>query len=207
MSRTNCETLRLERDGRFRHFKPSAKGKWDVLVPSTIQVSIGDRIRVTAGFREGKNVFKNNDIVELSEVTDTELVLHDGAANVMRAIKKAIDPDNIMNFCGGTSILHALSRVVLANPPVSMHQHMLCVLKKRSEPPASPKSFSLKIGTWVVIYAHLTSIPRSRVTSSAAGFAATSLGTRIVNAQTKRNKGAPRDAVDQMQHAGACMTF
>jgi hypothetical protein len=32
-------------------------------------------------------------------------------------------------------------------------------------------------------------------------------GTRVVNAQTKRNKGAPGDAVDQMQHAGACMTF
>src|SRR5438132_12272859 len=30
------------------------------------------------GFRKGKNVFKNNDIVELQEVTDTELVLHDG---------------------------------------------------------------------------------------------------------------------------------
>jgi hypothetical protein len=43
-----------------------------------MQVSSGDRIRVTAGFREGKNVFKNNDIVELREVTETELVLHDG---------------------------------------------------------------------------------------------------------------------------------
>jgi hypothetical protein len=43
-----------------------------------MQVSVGDQIRVTAGFREGKNVFKNNDIVELREVTDTELVLNDG---------------------------------------------------------------------------------------------------------------------------------
>jgi len=51
--------------------------QWDVLVSSTLQVSVGDRIRVTAGFREGKNVFKNNDIVEVREVTDTELVLHD----------------------------------------------------------------------------------------------------------------------------------
>ena len=35
-----------------------------------------------------------------------------------------------------------------------------------------------------------------------AGFAATSLGTRIVDAQTERNKGAPGDAVDQMQTRG-----
>jgi hypothetical protein len=75
---TNCETVTLERDGKVRQFKPSAKGKWDVLAPSTMQVSVGDQVRVTAGFREGKNVFKNNDIAELREITDTELVLHDG---------------------------------------------------------------------------------------------------------------------------------
>jgi hypothetical protein len=43
-----------------------------------MQVSAGDQIRVTAGFRAGKNVFKNNDIVEVREFTDTELVLNDG---------------------------------------------------------------------------------------------------------------------------------
>jgi ATP-dependent exoDNAse (exonuclease V) alpha subunit len=43
-----------------------------------MQISVGDQIRVTGGFREGKNVFKNNDIAEVREVTDTELVLHDG---------------------------------------------------------------------------------------------------------------------------------
>jgi hypothetical protein len=75
---TNCETVTLERDGKVRQFKPSAEGKWDILAPSTMQVSVGDQIRVTAGFREGKNVFKNNDIAKLREVTDTELVLHDG---------------------------------------------------------------------------------------------------------------------------------
>jgi len=75
---TNCETVTLERDGKARQFKPSAKGRWDVLAPSTMQVSVGDQVRVTAGFREGKYVFKNNDIAELREITDTELVLHDG---------------------------------------------------------------------------------------------------------------------------------
>jgi hypothetical protein len=55
-----------------------SKAKWDVLNPSTMQVSVGDQIRVTAGFREGKNVFKNNDIAQVREVPDTELVLHDG---------------------------------------------------------------------------------------------------------------------------------
>ena len=75
---TNCETVTLERNGQVRRFKPSVKGKWDVLVCSTMQVSVGDQIRVTAGFREGKNVFKNNDIAEVREVTDTELVLRDG---------------------------------------------------------------------------------------------------------------------------------
>src|SRR5580700_11619892 len=45
---------------------------------STMQVSVGDQIRVTAGFREGKNVFKNNDVAQVREITNTELVLHDG---------------------------------------------------------------------------------------------------------------------------------
>jgi hypothetical protein len=75
---TNCETVTLERNGKARQFQPSAKGKWDVLVSSTMQVSVGDQIRVTAGFREGKNVFKNNDIAQVREITNTELVLHDG---------------------------------------------------------------------------------------------------------------------------------
>jgi hypothetical protein len=74
----NCDTVTLERNGQVRQFKPSAKGKWDLLVCSTMQVSIGDQIRVTAGFREGKNVFKNNDVAQVRAVTDTELVLHDG---------------------------------------------------------------------------------------------------------------------------------
>jgi hypothetical protein len=43
-----------------------------------MQVSVGDQIRVTGGFREGKNVFKNNDIAEVREITDTELRLNDG---------------------------------------------------------------------------------------------------------------------------------
>ena len=43
-----------------------------------MQVSVGDWIRVTGGFRQGKNVFKNNDIAEVREVTETKLVLKDG---------------------------------------------------------------------------------------------------------------------------------
>ena len=72
------ETVTLESNGKVRQFKPSAKGKWDVLVSSAMQVSVGDQIRVTAGFREGKNVFKNNDVAQVREITNTELVLHDG---------------------------------------------------------------------------------------------------------------------------------
>jgi hypothetical protein len=75
---TNCETVTLERNGKIRGFKPSAKGNWDVLVSSTMHLSVGDQIRVTGGFREGKNVFKNNDIAEVREITDTELILNDG---------------------------------------------------------------------------------------------------------------------------------
>jgi len=75
---TNCETVTLERNAEVRQFRPSARGKRDVLVSSTMQVSVGDQIRVTAGFREGKNVFKNNDIAQVREVTDTELALDDG---------------------------------------------------------------------------------------------------------------------------------
>ena len=75
---TSCETVTLESNGKIGQFKPSAKGKWDVLVFSTMQVSVGDQLRVTAGFREGKNVFKNNDVAQVREITNTELVLHDG---------------------------------------------------------------------------------------------------------------------------------
>jgi AAA domain/TrwC relaxase len=75
---TNSETVTLESNGKVRQFKPSAKGKWDVLVSSTMQVSVGDQIRVTAGFREGKVVFKNNDVAQVREITNRELVLHDG---------------------------------------------------------------------------------------------------------------------------------
>jgi hypothetical protein len=78
VTQANCETVMLERNGKVREFKPSAKGKWDVFVSSTMQVNVGDQIRVTAGFREGKNVFRNNDIAEVRQLTDTELVLHDG---------------------------------------------------------------------------------------------------------------------------------
>jgi hypothetical protein len=38
---TNCDTVTLECNGKVRQFKPSAK--WDVLVSSTMQVSIGQR--------------------------------------------------------------------------------------------------------------------------------------------------------------------
>ena len=75
---TICETVTLERNGKLRHFKPSARGKWEVLVSWTMQVSMGDQIRVTGGFREGKNVFKNNDIAQVRQITDSELVLRDG---------------------------------------------------------------------------------------------------------------------------------
>jgi hypothetical protein len=75
---TNFETVTLESNGKVRPFKPSAKGKWDVFVSSTMKVSVGDQIRVTAGFGEKKNVFKNNDVAQVREITNTELVLHDG---------------------------------------------------------------------------------------------------------------------------------
>ena len=75
---TNCETVTLEREGKVRQFNPFAKGKWDVFAASTMQISVGDQLRMTAGFMEGKNVFKNNDIGKLRELTDTELVLNDG---------------------------------------------------------------------------------------------------------------------------------
>ena len=74
----NGQTVTLERNGKILHFNPSAKGKWDVLVSSMMQVSVGDQIRVTAGFREGKNAFKNNDVAQVREITNRELVLHDG---------------------------------------------------------------------------------------------------------------------------------
>ena len=62
-----------------------------------MQVSVGDQIRVTAGFREGKNAFKNNEIAEVRQVTDTELVLHDGRR--MRRKGARIDQASALRFC------------------------------------------------------------------------------------------------------------
>ena len=39
-----------------------------------MKISVGDQIRVTAGFREGENVFKNNDVAQVREITNAELV-------------------------------------------------------------------------------------------------------------------------------------
>ena len=89
MRQANCETVTLERNGQVRQFKPSVKGKWEVLVSSTMQVSIGDRIRVTGGFREGKNVFKDNDIAEVREITDTSCMTAGECAAMVRASIKA----------------------------------------------------------------------------------------------------------------------
>jgi hypothetical protein len=50
--------------GRSGTSKSLLRVSGDVFVASTMQVSAGDQIRVTAGFRAGKNVFKNNDIAE-----------------------------------------------------------------------------------------------------------------------------------------------
>jgi hypothetical protein len=51
---TNCETVTLERDGKVRQFKPSAKGKWDVLVSSTLQVSVEIRFELQQDSGKGK---------------------------------------------------------------------------------------------------------------------------------------------------------
>jgi hypothetical protein len=64
----------MERFGSLNHL-PRVSGTCSF---ARRQVSVGDQIRVTAGFREGKNVFKNNDVAEVREVTNAELVLHDG---------------------------------------------------------------------------------------------------------------------------------
>ena len=48
------------------------------LFPGRCGSARGIRFRVTGGFREGKNVFKNKDIAQVRQITDSELVLRDG---------------------------------------------------------------------------------------------------------------------------------
>jgi hypothetical protein len=81
----------LESNGKTREFKPTAKGKWDVLVASTMQVSVGDQIRVTGGFREGKNVFKNNDVARggKSQIRSLFYMTAGGCGETVRASIKA----------------------------------------------------------------------------------------------------------------------
>jgi hypothetical protein len=84
------QTVTLEHNPKVGQFEPSVMVS-PTLVSSTMQVSVGDQIRATAGFREGKNVFKNNDIAEVREITDTEpsYVTTGECALMMRASNKA----------------------------------------------------------------------------------------------------------------------
>ena len=93
-----------------------------------MQVSVGDQIRVTAGFREGKNVFKNNDLVEVREVTDTELILRDGRrmrrdgaridqgicitshASQCRTVDQVVECQTVLTRKAGTSAYRELGR-------------------------------------------------------------------------------------------------
>jgi hypothetical protein len=68
----------LERGGIVRELDLSAKGRWDVFTCATLPVAVGEQVRITAGFREGRHVFKNNDLVRIQEVNDQELVFDDG---------------------------------------------------------------------------------------------------------------------------------
>jgi hypothetical protein len=63
VTQANCETVMLERNGKVREFKPSAKGKWDVFVSSTMQVSkfVNDSVRpgIAGGFRSAAIAFSS----------------------------------------------------------------------------------------------------------------------------------------------------
>ena len=65
----------MERSGSSNHL---LRVSGTSLFPRRCRSAQEIRFEFTAGFREGKNAFKNNDIAKVRDVTDSELVLHDG---------------------------------------------------------------------------------------------------------------------------------
>jgi conjugative relaxase-like TrwC/TraI family protein len=70
--------IKLERGGVTKAFNPEVRGKWDVYEPSEIALSVGDRVRITQGFREGATAFKNNDLAKVAAITPEHITLNDG---------------------------------------------------------------------------------------------------------------------------------
>jgi hypothetical protein len=78
-----CEPLpggrfKLRRDSVTRDFNPSQRGKWNVYETAEILLSVGDQVRVTEGFRERDEVFRNNDIARIAAIDERTITLDDG---------------------------------------------------------------------------------------------------------------------------------
>jgi conjugative relaxase-like TrwC/TraI family protein len=68
----------LERDGVEKSFDPGYRGKWNVYDTAEMQLSVGDQVRITEGFKERGVIFKNNDIAKVAAIDVDRVTLDDG---------------------------------------------------------------------------------------------------------------------------------
>jgi conjugative relaxase-like TrwC/TraI family protein len=68
----------LERGGKMKLFDPRYRGKWNVYDTTEMQLSVGDQVRITEGFKERGVIFKNNDIAKVAAIDVDRVTLDDG---------------------------------------------------------------------------------------------------------------------------------
>ncbi len=68
----------LERRGVLKTFDPDSRGKWNVYDIAEMQLSVGDQVRITDGFKERGVAFKNNDIAKVAAIDSDRVTLDDG---------------------------------------------------------------------------------------------------------------------------------
>lgn len=71
-------TVRLRRGDVAKAFDPALKGKWDLYESAEMELSVGDQVRVTEGFKENGVAFKNNDLAEVAAIDGEKITLDDG---------------------------------------------------------------------------------------------------------------------------------
>ena len=59
-------------------FDPALKGKWDLYESAEMELSVGDQVRVTEGFKENGVAFKNNEIARVASIDGEKITLEDG---------------------------------------------------------------------------------------------------------------------------------
>jgi hypothetical protein len=71
-------TVRLCRGEQRKAFDPSLKGRWDLYESAEMELSVGDQVRFTEGFKENGVAFRNNEIAKVAAIDGEKITLDDG---------------------------------------------------------------------------------------------------------------------------------